>query len=81
MNTKLLSFHDYWFSLPMAERDQVAAKARTSHAYLEKIASGNAAPSMDMIDRLLKADPRVTFDGIRDTWLDGRKRRARKCSA
>lgn len=78
MSSKSLSFHDYWFSLPMTERDQVAAKVRTSHAYLEKIASGNAAPSLDMIDRLLKADGRVTFDGIRATWQDGRRRRARK---
>lgn len=77
----LLSFHDYWFALPMAERDSVAAKARTTHAYLEKIASGNAAPSMDMIDRLLKADRRISFDGLRSTWADGRRRRARKCQS
>ena len=76
----MLSFHDYWFGLPMVERDQMASKVRTSHAYLEKIASGNAAPSMDMLDRLLKADSRVTFEGVRHTWLEGRQRRSRKCN-
>lgn len=81
MSKEVLSFHDYWFGLPMAERDQMAAKVRTSHAYLEKIASGNAAPSMDMLDRLLRADPRVTFEGVLHTWRDGRQRRARKCHA
>ena len=54
---------------------------RTSHAYLEKIASGNAAPSMDMLDRLPEGGLSRDLRGRPTIWFEGRQRRSRKCNA
>lgn len=56
------SFHDHWFGLPMAERDAVAARAKTTCAYMEKLAGGFALPSLRMATRITRAAAHPDID-------------------
>lgn len=61
-------FHDFFFSLSAKDRAAYADKVGTTVGYLEKVAFGGAAPSLSMLQRMMSADRRVTFDGIYNTW-------------
>lgn len=63
-----MTFHDFFYSLPVKGREVYAAKVGTSVGYLEKVAFGVSAPSLGMLHRMVTADRRVTLDGVHATW-------------
>ena len=63
-----MSFHDFFYSLPVKDRSSYASAVGTTVGYLEKVAFGVSAPSLGMLHRMMRADSRVTFDGIYQTW-------------
>lgn len=63
-----MTFHDFFYSLPVKGREAYAAKVGTSVGYLEKVAFGVSAPSLGMLYRMVKADRRVTLEGVHATW-------------
>ncbi|MFN7882269.1 MAG: hypothetical protein ACK5PF_04560 [bacterium] len=63
-----MTFHDFFYSLSVKSRAAYAAKVGTSVGYLEKVAFGVSAPSLGMLHRMVKADKRVTLDGVHETW-------------
>lgn len=73
--TSVTSFHDFWFGLSAKARTTYAQKVGTSEGYMEKVASGNAAPSLGMLARMVEADRRVKFEGVLATWRAGQARR------
>jgi hypothetical protein len=48
-------FHDYYFSLPLPQRDAVAAKAQTTIGYLERVAGGFRLPTIPTAMKIVRA--------------------------
>lgn len=76
----MTSFHDFWLKLDGHGRQAYAQKVGTTAGYLEKVAYGGAAPSLDMLYRMTQADRRVTFLGVHATWSQHQERRRAKAS-
>lgn len=60
-----ITFPEFWKSLTAKERKDLADRAGISIAYLRHIALGNRHAGALTIDRLMKADNRITFQMMR----------------
>ena len=59
------TFHDYFFELPMAEREKLAAASGTTRLNLTNIAGGFKVPSLPAAVRLIRASKgKVTLDSL-----------------
>ena len=61
MNT----FQDLWKTLSGTERADLALRADTHITYLYQIASGHRMAGASLIERLMAADNRITFQMMR----------------
>ena len=59
------TFSDLWQTLSGAQRLELAKRAKTNVSYLYQIASGDRNAGADLIDRLMRADNRITFQMMR----------------
>lgn len=64
----MMTFHDFFYALSPKSRLAYAEKVGTTVGYLEKVAFGVSAPSLGMLYRMVKADKRVTLEGVHATW-------------
>lgn len=63
------NFHDFFFGLPVAARDDYALRVGTTIAYLERIAGGFCLPSFRMTKRLVDAARGdISFHSVIETW-------------
>ena len=58
-------FKTYFSEMTPDQRESLATNADTSVAYLRQVASGHRNAGANLIDRLLKADPLITYEMIR----------------
>ena len=54
-------FSTFWVSLQPAEKAELAAKAKTSTAYLSQVANGHRVAGRKTITALLEADERISL--------------------
>lgn len=69
-------FHGFFYGLSVGERKLYAQRVGTTVGYLEKVAFGDAAPSLGMLYRIHKADSRVTLEAVYATWHGRQLKRA-----
>ncbi len=60
-----MTFAEFWGSLTAKERKDLADRAGINIAYLRHVALGNRGAGAKTIDRLMKADNRITFQMMR----------------
>jgi hypothetical protein len=61
----MTNFHDYFFGLPMSERESLATKAGTTRLNLTNIAGGFKITSLPAAVRLIRAsNVNVTLDSL-----------------
>lgn len=56
-----MTFDDYCESLGPDGIEELAAEADTSPAYIYQLRSGFRRPGADVSDRLMEADPNITY--------------------
>lgn len=60
-----MDFNPFWRSLSSEEKASLARAANTSVAYLSQIAHGHRKAGADVIERLMCADQRISFEMLR----------------
>lgn len=60
-----MDFKTFWVSLKADEKTALAKDAETSVAYLSQVAHGHRNAGADVIERLMKADSRISFSMMR----------------
>lgn len=59
------TFPDFWKTLTGSQRLELAKRAKTNVSYLYQIAAGDRNAGADLIERLMLADNRITFQMMR----------------
>lgn len=66
---KLQNFHDYFFGLPMKDRELYCKKVNATMSYIERVAGGFRLPSFSMASLLVAASKgKVSYESIIETW-------------
>jgi hypothetical protein len=60
-----MKFKKYWDALDPDKKIKLATEAATSTAYLSQVANGHRNAGANLIDRLLLADPKITYKMMR----------------
>lgn len=68
-----MELRDIWKTLGRPERQVFIARVGTSEGYVEKLCGGHCCPSLEMAEKMISAEPRLTYGA----FLKSRKRRAR----
>ena len=60
-----MNFKTYWKDLTPAQKIELAEKSATSVAYLSHIANGHRKAGANLLDRILVAEPNLTYQMMR----------------
>jgi len=60
-----INFNSYWSGLTKDQKEQLATDADTSVPYLNQVASGHRNAGAKLIEKLIKADPVISFQMMR----------------
>lgn len=60
-NVDGMTFKELWLELDSQAKANLAARAQTSVPYLSQVAHGHRKAGAALIERLLRADNRITF--------------------
>jgi hypothetical protein len=61
-----MNFKQYWIQLSPKEKNDLADRANTPKDYLSQLAHGHRNAGANIIERLMKADSKITFQMMRD---------------
>ena len=59
------TFLEYYESMSYEDLNKLAESAGTSSQYLYQLATGRRRPGADIIERLMRADKKITFEMMR----------------
>jgi hypothetical protein len=63
------NFHDFYFGIPVSERDAYCKEVGTTISYAERLAGGFRLPSLGMAKRLIDAaNGEISFHSLIATW-------------
>lgn len=68
-----MELREVWGTMDGATRQRFVRRVGTSIGYIEKLCGGHCCPSLEMAERMIAADARLSYEG----FLSARRRRKR----